>query len=74
MAGLAGDSFQNDGGGDDFWKELGCGPVGAKQNVGRDAFAAVLLQGGSDGGVAAGPVGHQKSDIFVAEGSLNFGT
>ena len=69
-----GDSFPNDGGGDDFWKELGSGTVGAKQDVGGHTFAAVLLQGSGDGGVAACPVGHQKSDILFAEGGLNFGT
>ena len=31
------------------------------------------MQGGGDGGIAAGPVGHEESDILFAEGGLDFG-
>ena len=72
--GLLGKGLENDGGSDEFGKELGWGVgVGAKEDVGGHSFASVFLEGGSDGGVAASPVGHEEGDILFAKGGLNFG-
>jgi hypothetical protein len=72
--GLLGKGLENDGGSDEFGKELGWGVgVGAKEDVGGNSFASVFLEGGGDGGVASGPVGHEEGDILFAKGGLNFG-
>ena len=73
--GLLGEGLENDGGSDEFGEELGWGVgVGTEEDVGGDSFAPVFLEGGGDGGVAAGPVRHEEGDIFFAEGGLNFGS
>ena len=73
--GLLGKSFENDGGSDEFGKELGWGVGGGtEENVSGDSFTPVFLEGGGDGGVTSGPVGHEEGDILFAEGGLDFGS
>ena len=67
--------FEDNRGGDNFWKELGFGSLGrSEDDVGRDPFASVFLKGGGDGRIATGPVGDQERDVLVAEGGLHFGS
>ena len=69
------EGFEDDGGGDDFGKELGRGVGrGAEKNVGGDTLAAVFLKGGGDGRIAASPVGYEKGYISFTEGGFNFCT
>ena len=73
--GLLGKSFENDGGSDEFGEELGWGVGGGtEENVSGDSFTPVFLEGGGDGGVTSGPVGHEEGDILFAEGGLDLGS
>lgn len=72
---LPAEGFEDDGGGDDFGEELGGGiGRGAEEDVGGDPLAAIFLESGGDGRIAAGPVGHEKGYISFTEGGFNFCT
>ena len=69
-----GKGFENNRGSDDFGEELRRGVgAGSEEDIGGDTFTTIFLEGGGDGGVAAGPVGNKKGDVLIAKRSLDGG-